>query len=115
MVSTGNAIAVCPECLGGLSTPSLPAERKANIVVNKDNSDVTAEFYKGANEVLKIAQENKCKLAILKSKSPSYGHCLIYDGNFSGKIINGYGVTTELILKSDIQVISENELDTIEL
>lgn len=40
-------IEVCPEQMGGLSTPRLPSEIKGDIVINKEGIDVTPFFKKG--------------------------------------------------------------------
>ena len=65
---------------------------------------------KGANEALKIANLYDCKEAILKEGSPSCGSNCIYDGTFTGKKIHGVGVTTALLKKNGIKVISEKDL-----
>ena len=113
-------ILVCPEQLGGLTTPREPSEiieldgngvidGKTSVINNK-RLDVTKEFKKGAVEALKIANLYQCKKAILKEGSPSWGSSLIYDGTFTGKKISGVGVTTALLRKNGIEVISENDL-----
>ena len=40
----GRAVPVCPEQLGGLTTPRLPSERRGEQVVMQDGRDVTAEY-----------------------------------------------------------------------
>ena len=72
-------IGVCPEQLGGLSTPRLPAEIVDGVVTNKEGVSVDNEFRKGAQEALAVALENKVDLAILQSRSPSCGVKEIYD------------------------------------
>ncbi|KKN97156.1 hypothetical protein LCGC14_0161210 [marine sediment metagenome] len=102
---------VCPEQLGGLSIPREPAEiKKSGKVLTKNGKDVTKNFNKGAKEVLKITKNLKIREAILKSKSPSCGLGLVYDGSFSGKLIKGNGITTTLLRKNKIKVITEKEL-----
>ena len=101
---------VCPEQLGGLATPRTPAEIIKNKVMDKKGKDVTYNFQKGANETLKIAELFNIKLAILKEKSPSCGSGMVYDGSFTDKVIKGEGVTTTLLRKNGIEVISENDL-----
>lgn len=103
-------IPVCPEQLGGLSTPREPAERKGKKVFTKSGKDVTKKFLKGAKTVLTIAKLFRIKEAILKQKSPSCGVGKIYDGTFTGKLIKGDGVTTSLLKKNKIKVISEEDL-----
>ncbi|MEE9474990.1 MAG: DUF523 domain-containing protein, partial [Candidatus Hydrothermarchaeaceae archaeon] len=101
LVKQGKAIPVCPEQLGGLPTPRPPAERSNNNVFTRDGKDVTLEFKKGAEEALIIAQLANCKEAILKSKSPSCGSGKIYDGTFSGKLVNGNGIFAELLKRNN--------------
>lgn len=103
-------IPVCPEQLGGLSTPREPAEQKGKKVYTKSGKDVSENFKRGAKQVLKIAGLFGIKQAILKQRSPSCGCGQIYDGTFSGKIIKGDGVTTVLLKKNGIRVMSEEDL-----
>lgn len=103
-------IPVCPEQLGGLSTPRIPQERIGNKVINKSGEDVTDNFDRGAKEVLKLTKLLGVTEAILKQRSPSCGCGKIHDGTFSDKIIEGDGFTTELLKKNGIKVISEEDL-----
>lgn len=103
-------IGVCPEQLGGLSTPRLPAEIVDGVVTNKEGVSVDAEFRKGAQAALAAALENKVDLAILQSRSPSCGVKEIYDGSFSGKKIKGQGVFAKLLAKHDIKVLDAEDV-----
>jgi uncharacterized protein YbbK (DUF523 family) len=105
-----NLIPVCPEQLGGLSTPREPAEKRKDKVLTKSGKEVTDNFNQGAKEVLKIAKIFNIKEAILKQRSPSCGCGMIYDGTFSNKLIKGDGITTILLKKNGIRVISEEDL-----
>ncbi|MBQ8546050.1 MAG: DUF523 domain-containing protein [Clostridia bacterium] len=104
-------IPVCPEELGGLKTPRIPAEIKGDRVVRQDGKDVTLEYNLGAEKTLQIAKEQGIFVAILKSKSPSCGNKQIYDGNFEKRLIDGKGITARLLENNNIKVISENELE----
>lgn len=110
LVENGVAIPLCPEQLGGLSTPRNPAEIVDDKVINKDGVNVTEQFTKGAEETLRIAELVKADRAILKANSPSCGSCHRYDGTFSGNIIPGLGKTAELLKSNGIIVISEKDL-----
>ncbi|MPN07422.1 hypothetical protein SDC9_154692 [bioreactor metagenome] len=57
----------------------------------------TQEFEKGANEVLKIAKMSGAQLVVLKSNSPSCGLGKIYDGTFTSTLIDGNGITANLL------------------
>ena len=104
-------IPVCPEQLGGLSTPRCPAEIKDGRVVTKEGKDVTANYELGAEMALKIAKDLGCRAAILKERSPSCGCGEIYDGSFSGNKIVGNGVTAKLLIQNGICVVGESKAD----
>jgi len=120
LLEEGKAILVCPEQLGGLTTPRIPAEiigsaegvlKGTGKVVNKNNIDVTKEFIKGAMETLNIAKKSNIKEAILKEGSPSCGVNCVYDGSFSGNKIKGHGITAKLLKENGIEVISDTALE----
>lgn len=119
LFESGEGILICPEQLGGLSTPRIPAEiegkasgvlNRIHKVINNKYEDVSESFIKGAKEVLKIAKDNKINKAILKEGSPSCGVNFIYDGSFNSNKIKGCGVTTYLLKENGISVISEEQL-----
>ncbi|RLI74711.1 DUF523 domain-containing protein [Archaeoglobales archaeon] len=103
-------IPVCPEQLGGLPTPKEPVERRGKKAVTKSGKDVTENLERGAKQVLRLAKLFGIKEAIMKQRSPSCGCGQIYDGSFSGKFIKGDGVTTALLKKNGIRVMSEEEV-----
>lgn len=99
-------IPICPEIMGGLPTPRIAAERVDGRVVTKDGRDVTKEYIKGAKESLFLARKYNVKKALLKLRSPSCGYGKIYDGTFSHTIIDGNGVTAELLKQNGIEIIT---------
>lgn len=112
LVNEGKAILVCPEQLGGLSTPRKPSEivdiTNSKVIMN-DGTDVTDKYINGANETLRIAKMYGISKAILKAKSPSCGNNTIYDGTFTNTLINGEGITAKVLRENGIQVINEKE------
>lgn len=120
LVKQGKAIAVCPEQLVGLPTPrsscEIVVDESGNEkVISKEGQDFTKEFIEGAEKTLGIAKVIGIKKAILQSKSPSCGCGVIYDGTFSGKLIKGNGLAAEMLIKNDIGVYTENDLDKLGL
>ena len=109
LVEEGRAILVCPEQLGGLSTPRNPSEIKSDQVIMNDGTNVTCEYIKGAEETLRLAKLYNINKAILKAKSPSCGNLYIYDGTFSNTLTYGEGITTKLLRENGIEVINEEE------
>ena len=108
---TFDLVTVCPEVLGGLSTPRDPAERQGKRVCTANGTDVTTEFHKGAQIALQIAMQQGCKQALMKAKSPSCGYKRIYDGTFSKTLREGNGCTVEALLMNNIEVYTEEEID----
>lgn len=106
LVKEGKALPVCPEQLGGLTTPRLPSERTVDDqkVLASDGRDVTDAFTRGAEEALRLAKLYECERAILKARSPSCGKGTIYDGTFQGGLREGNGVTAELFMKNGLEV-----------
>ena len=107
----GQAIAVCPEVLGGLPTPRDPAEivvvNDERKVYNNKENDVTESFILGAERTLEVARKTGAKIAILKSNSPSCGCGKIYDGSFTQNLVDGDGITTAVLKKNGLRVITE--------
>ncbi len=111
LVDEGKAIMVCPEVSGGMSVPRLPCEIKNNRVFNTASEDKTDYFVNGAVKILETAKKYGIKKAILKEKSPSCGSRHIYDGTFSGTLIQGEGLTTRLLRMNGIEVISNEDFE----
>lgn len=103
-------IPVCPEQLGGMTTPRLPSERREDLVINRAGEDVTEYFHRGAEEALRVAKLYGCDVAILKERSPSCGCGRIYDGSFNGALTAGNGVTADLLLENGIKVYGESQI-----
>ena len=107
-------VPVCPEQLGGLPTPRVPAERRGDSVMTRNGRDVTKNYQRGANEALRIARIVGCTKALLKAKSPSCGCGRIYDGTHSGTLTDGDGVTAELLKENGIEVYNETSMDLLD-
>ena len=102
-------IPVCPEQLGGLSTPREPSEIIGKRVINKSGRDVTENYVRGAEETLKTARAYNCRCAVLKERSPSCGTKEVYDGTFSKTVVSGKGITAALLENNGIKIYNEND------
>lgn len=103
-------IPICPEQLGGLATPRLPAERLGDRVVNSAGEDITAQYERGAQEALRMAKLFGCTTAVLKSRSPSCGPTEVYDGSFTHTVVRRPGTTAELLAKNGVTVLDETQI-----
>ena len=106
-------IPVCPEILGGLTTPRAPAERKDGEIVTNAGQTVTDAFLRGATEAARLARLYGAEYALLKERSPSCGSGIIYDGAFSGVRVPGDGMTAQKLKQMGIQVFGETQLDSL--
>lgn len=113
-------IPVCPDLLVGMFVPRGPFEiiqgtgqdvlDGRSKVISKEGKDFTQQFTKAAKLTLELTRVLGIKEMIGKQKSPTCGCGQIFDGTFSGKLINGDGVATAYLKKNGIKVISEEEI-----
>ena len=102
----------CPEQHGGLGTPRAAAwiegESASAVLagrarmVDEHDRDVTAEFLAGAKGALELCRSSGATRAFLKERSPSCGVANTYAG---GLLVEGPGVTTELLQRSGIRCV----------
>ena len=104
LLSGHSVIPVCPEVLGGLPVPRVPAEIVNGTVMNRDGDCVDAAFRLGAEKALELAKQEQPDLIILQSRSPSCGVKQVYDGTLSGTLIPGEGVFAQLARQAGFQV-----------
>ena len=120
LVAEGRAVQVCPEEDGGLPTPRPPAEIVGGDghdvlagrakVMTKAGQDVTQIYIEGADRALEAARAAGATRAILKSRSPSCGKGVIYDGTFSRTTTTGDGVTAALLAQNGIELRTESDV-----
>lgn len=104
-------IPICPECFGGLPIPRVPNEITDGRAISKNGEDFTAEYHDGAEKTLYIANESNCCYALLKERSPSCGFGKIYDGTFSGTLVDGNGITADLLDQNGIRIFGESQVE----
>lgn len=103
-------VAVCPEVLGGLATPRVPAEIVQGEVRNREGESVDAAFRCGAEEAWARMQEaGGCDLAVLQPRSPSCGVGVVYDGTFSGTLVPGDGIFAALLRDHGMPCVSADD------
>jgi len=119
-VDRKEAIAACPEILGGLFTPRKPAgiygglgndvwTGKAQVKTSREGEDQTEYYKRGALKFLELAKSKNIKIAILRDESPSCGCGKTWqlDDKFKNHLVKGDGVTAALLKKNGIKVFTE--------
>ncbi|MCI8802536.1 MAG: DUF523 domain-containing protein [Oscillibacter sp.] len=104
------AVPVCPEQLGGLPTPRMPAEIADGVVMTRDGKSVDREFRQGAALALEIAGREEIGLAVLQPRSPSCGAKQVYDGTFTGRKVPGTGIFAGLLAENGIRTLEPEDL-----
>lgn len=110
-------IPVCPEQLAGMTTPRdktffQSGDGRAVLAgngeaVSENGRSMNAIFCRGAKMTREIARLSGCRRALLKEGSPSCGVHRVYLGEDK---VAGVGVTSALLMNSDLEVISEEDL-----
>ena len=111
----GRLVPLCPEVTGGLTTPRPAAEitvtPEGRRVLTAAGQDVTGAFERGAEAAVNACATHGIRIAILKDGSPSCGSRSIYDGSFSGRRLEGEGVTAARLRAAAVRIFSQDEID----
>ncbi len=103
-------VPVCPEVLAGMPVPRVPVELRGGRAVNKEGADVDVAYRAGAAQAVRRAKSEHIELAVLKSRSPTCGVRQIYDGTFSGTLIDGQGLLAQALQENGFRVIDAEDL-----
>ena len=104
-------VPVCPEPMGGLTSPREPAERAGDKVLSRSGEDWTEAFRLGAVRAPETALAQGITLAVLKERSPSCGCGAVYDGTFTGTVVPGDGVAAELLKRHGVHIRGESQIE----
>lgn len=102
-------IEVCPEVEGGLLIPRVPSEIVNGTVINREGVNVDKEYRAGVSAILERTKDKKIDLAVLQARSPSCGSKQVYDGTFTGKLIEGQGIFAKTLSEMGIKIIDSSE------
>lgn len=102
---------VCPEGWAGLGTPRTPIEIKNGVAVNRDGVVVDEPLRKVVARILRFLKTEDVECAILKARSPTCGVHQIYDGTFTGTLVDGAGVLAQALMDAGYTVLDEEDLE----
>ena len=98
-------IPVCPERLAGLGIPREPIEIVEGVVRRKDGTSVDEALRDAIKKILAQLEGQDIECVILKSRSPTCGVKQVYDGTFSGTLVDGMGVLAAALQQKGYKVI----------
>jgi len=102
-------IPVCPERLAGLGIPREPIEIVNGRVQHKDGSSVDAQLRSAVAQILTQLEGEEIECAILKSRSPTCGVKQVYDGTFSGTLVDAMGILAAALAEKGYKVIDSED------
>ena len=100
-------IPVCPEEVLGM--PRVPMEIVNGVLVNQEGVKVDDVVRREVEQIVKAY--SNADLAILKSRSPTCGVKQVYDGTFSGRLVDGSGVLAQALKDAGYRVIDREDLE----
>jgi len=103
-------IPVCPEVLAGLGTPRVPIEISGDKVVTREGKDVTAALKGAVARILGEIAGEDVECVILKSRSPTCGVKQVYDGSFTGALVDGMGVLARALQEAGYRVVDSEDI-----
>ena len=104
------AVATCPELMAGLGVPRTPIEIVNGEVKDRNGNSVDDALRRSIEMILIQVRREGIRYAILKSRSPTCGVRQVYDGTFTGTLIDGAGVLAQALMEAGCQVIDSEEL-----
>ena len=104
------AVEVCPERMAGLGVPRTPIEIVDGEVKDRNGNSVDAALRRSVEMILTQVRREGIRYAILKSRSPTCGVRQIYDGTFSGTLIDGAGVLAQALMDEGCEVFDSEYL-----
>lgn len=102
-------IPACPEVAAGLGIPRIPIEIRDGEVVRADGTSVDSAIRAAVARILAGLPED-IDLCVLKARSPTCGVHQIYDGSFTGTLVDGSGVLSQALKDAGFRVQDDEEL-----
>ena len=106
-------IPVCPEMQAGYGCPRVPIEIVDGVLMDRNGNNVDAPMRMAIAHILEDLQGQDIACAILKSRSPTCGVRQVYDGTFSGTLIDGAGLFAQALMDHGYTVIDSEEVNKI--
>lgn len=94
-VKDKEVLPICPEMMAGMGCPRIPIEIVDGVLMDRDGNNVDAAMRKAVEQAMEMIREEDIQCAVLQSRSPTCGVNQIYDGSFTGKLIEGSGVLAQ--------------------
>ena len=113
-VKDKEVLPICPEMIAEMGCPRTPIEIVDGVLMDRDGNNVDAAMREAVAQAMEMIRKEDIQCAVLQSRSPTCGVNQVYDGSFSGKLVNGSGILAQELKKAGYIIIdSENIVDFI--
>ena len=109
-VKDKEVLPICPEMMAGMGCPRIPIEIVDGVLMDRDGNNVDAAMRKAVEQAMEMIREEDIQCAVLQSRSPTCGVNQIYDGSFTGKLIEGSGVLAQALKLVGYRVVDAEDI-----
>ena len=110
-VKDKEVLPICPEMMAGMGCPRTPIEIVDGVLMDRNGNNVDASMRKAVAQAMEMIRKEDIQCAVLQSRSPTCGVNQVYDGSFSGKLIEGSGVLAQALKAAGYQVIDAEDVE----
>lgn len=103
-------LTICPEMMAGMGCPRTPIEIVDGVLMDCNGNNVDTSMRKAIEKAMEMIRKEDIQCVVLQSRSPTCGVNQIYDGSFSGKLINGSGLFAQALKDAGYQVIDAEDI-----
>lgn len=103
-------IPVCPEVLAGLGVPRVPIEIVGGELRDREGYSKDETLRSAVAQILDEIKNEDISCAVLKSRSPTCGVKQVYDGTFSGVLVDGKGVLAQALTDAGYAVVDSEDV-----
>ena len=108
-VKDKDVLTICPEMVAGMGCPRTPIEIVNGVLMDRNGNNVDDAMRKAVMLAMDMIQKENIHCAILQSRSPTCGVNQVYDGTFSGKLIDGSGIFARALKDAGYQVLDAED------
>ena len=109
-VKDKDVLTICPEMMAGMGCPRTPIEIIEGVLMDRNGNNVDAAMRQAVAQAMEMIRKEDIQCAILQSRSPTCGVNEVYDGSFSGKLIDGSGVLAQALKAAGYRVIDAEDV-----
>ena len=93
-----------------MGCPRIPIEIANGVLIDRNGKNVDAPMRAAIAQIMDKIRDEDIQCAVLKSRSPTCGVLQVYDGTFTGKLVQGAGLFAQALKDAGYPVIDSEEI-----